>query len=146
MDDARQRTGEAGEGRDGLDAPIDRALDRMGGAGPIDVCAQVLARLDGAADAAGRWWAVWRPAAAVGGIALVVLLAPSRQGRRPRHARGIREGARERGRSFRRSSRGATGSGAVSARRARRLDRRTHPRDAAAASHPDSCDRAHADR
>ena len=83
MDDARQRTGEAGEGRDGLDAPIDRALDRMGGAGPIDVCAQVLARLDGAADAAGRWWAVWRPAAAVGGIALVVLLAPSRQGRRP---------------------------------------------------------------
>ena len=83
MDDARQRTGEAGEGRDGLDAPIDRVLDRMGGAGPIDVCAQVLARLDGAADAAGRWWAVWRPAAAVGGIALVVLLAPSRQGRRP---------------------------------------------------------------
>ena len=86
MDDARQRTGEADKGRDDLDALIDRALDRMGGAGPIDARARVLARLDGDTGAAGRWWAVWRPAAAVGGIALVVLLAVvmvSRQTVRP---------------------------------------------------------------
>ena len=75
MDEARQRTGEAGEERDDLDALIGRASDRMGGAGPIDVRVRVLARLDGDADAAGdgrpsggrprqweesRWWCCWR--------------------------------------------------------------------------------------
>ena len=75
MDDARQRTGEAGDGRDGLDVLIDRALEQMRIGEPIDVRSHVLARLDGDAGAAGKRGAVWRPAVAVGAIALVAAVA-----------------------------------------------------------------------
>ena len=56
MGDARPRTGDAGDGRDGLDVLIDGALDQMRRGEPIDVRSHVLARLDGDAGAAGKRW------------------------------------------------------------------------------------------
>ena len=79
MDDARRSGGGSDDERDELDRLIDGALDRMKGGGqPIDVRAGVLARLDesgGAAPAPWAAWVAWRPAAALGAVALVVLLA-----------------------------------------------------------------------
>lgn len=79
MDDARRSGGGADDERDELDLLIDGALDQMGGGGqPIDVRARVLARLGTQPGAEPVPWAAraaWRPAAAVGAVALVLALA-----------------------------------------------------------------------